>query len=80
MEALMWAVVVLLGLCLLLVSIWGLFVGIITLVTDQELQRCRHCGRYGLAARGQLHAESCPPAMAHHLPHLWSPTLHLHHH
>lgn len=82
MEALMWAVVAVLGLCLLLVSIWGLFVGIIALVTDEELQRCRHCGRIGLAPRGQLHAHACPPAMigTRHQPHLWSPTLHLHHH
>ncbi|MBO0692208.1 MAG: hypothetical protein J2P58_04865 [Acidimicrobiaceae bacterium] len=64
MEALMWAVVAVLCTFLLLASIWGLFVGLFTLVSNQELQRCRRCGRYGLAPPGKFHARSCPPVVA----------------
>jgi len=82
MEALMWTVIALLGWCVLLVSVCGLFVGIFAYVSDQQLQRCRRCGRYGLATRGELHAESCPPALARRHPHAGSlfTTPHLHHH
>lgn len=83
MEALMWAVIAVLGVCLLVVSVCGLFVGIFALISDEQLQRCRRCGRYGLAARGRLHADACPPALAGRHQHAWSawsPMPHLHHH
>lgn len=80
MEDVLFGVIAVLGSFVLLASIWGLFVGIFALVSDQQLQRCRRCGRYGLAPRGRLHAASCPTVPAHHPLHPWAPTLRLHHH
>lgn len=64
MLVLLWVVIGALGGTLLAVSVWGLVVGSVTVLSDQGLTPCPRCSGYDLALHSPVHSYGCPSEAA----------------
>lgn len=55
-----WLAVGIVGGALMVLSAWGLIIGLTAMCRGWEFQRCSHCGWPGLAPHARLHAQGCP--------------------
>ena len=60
MVVLLWVVIGALGGTLLAVSVWGLVVGSVTVLSDLGLTPCLRCSRHRLALHSHVHPGGCP--------------------
>lgn len=71
-----WAIVILVvaTACWVVVEVLALM-GLFGAVSHERLERCVHCGHFGLTTHGMMHPRGCPSHSAADLPH----RIHLHH-
>ena len=66
MVVLVWALLGVLSVGLVAVSVWGMTVGLVAVLSGEQLERRPRCGRHGLAQHGRVHSDSCPPRVWQH--------------
>ena len=75
-------VLIVLGGFLVFSTTCGLVFSLVLVFSNQELQRCRRCHRYGIALPARFHVPSCPPnhpQIPESPQQRWNSAIHLHH-